>query len=175
MDNEDMKSYISSKVEMRKSPLGGEGLFVNNKIDKGEIVVDYTSGPGTFVDADKADELYEKGNDYIIQVDENRFFVAREKHELEEADFLNHSCDPNCGIRGNLQIVAIRDIEPGEEVTFDYAMTESSDYSMDCKCGSKNCRKIITGEDWRDRELQRRYEGYFSEYLQRNIDNMPVR
>ena len=92
--------------------------------------------------------------------------------EWEEADFINHSCNPNCGIKGHLQIVAMRDIESGEEITFDYAMTESSDYSMDCKCGAKNCRKTITGNDWKLPILQKRYNGYFSNYIQIKLMNL---
>ncbi len=130
MGDKIVKSYISPKVEIRESKLGGKGLFAKDKIGKDEVVVDYTGGPGKFISTKEAGELYEKGNDYMIQVDNDRFFVATNDKELEEADFLNHSCDPNCGINVSLKIVTMRDIEPGEELTFDYAMTESSEYSM---------------------------------------------
>lgn len=172
MGDKIMKSYISSKVEIRESKLGGKGLFAKNKISKGEVVVDYIGGPGKFMRTKEADELYKKGNDFMIQVDNDMFFVATNNNELEEADFLNHSCDPNCGITGRLKIVATRDIESGEEITFDYAMTESSGYSIGCKCGSKNCRMTITGNDWKLPNLQKRYNGFFSEYIQKKLHKL---
>lgn len=167
-----MRSYISPKIEIRESKIGGRGLFAKDKIKKGEVVVDYTNGPGKFINMKESDELYGKGNDYMIQIDNDRFFIATSDDELEDVDFLNHSCDPNCGIKGSLRIVAMRDIVGGEEVTFDYAMTESSDYSIDCKCGSKNCRMIITGNDYKLPDLQKRYKGFFSEYIQKKIDKL---
>jgi len=42
----------------------------------------------------------------------------------EAGDLVNHSCDPNCGLVGAVLVVAMRDIEPGEEITFDYAMSD---------------------------------------------------
>jgi hypothetical protein len=120
--------------------------------------------------AKQADYFYAQGNDYMIQIDEDKFFIATIASELEEADFLNHSCDPSCGIGGNLRIVAIRDIGPGEEVTIDYAMSESSEYEMNCKCSSSNCRGVVRGKDWRDRKLQMKYRGFFSDYLRKKIE-----
>lgn len=105
----------------------------------------------------------------MIQVDNDLFFVATNKKELEAADHINHSCNPNCGINGTLKIVAMKDIGPGEEITFDYAMCESSKYEIKCACGSSNCRKTISGNDWKKRKLQKKYCGFFSDYLKRKI------
>jgi hypothetical protein len=63
--------------------------------------------------------------------------------------FMNHSCDANCYIRDRC-VIALRAIEPGEELTFDYNSTE---YEMaqpfDCTCGSPKCAGQISG--WRHR------------------------
>lgn len=67
----------------------------------------------------------------------------------------------------------MRHIEVGEEITFDYSMSDSIDYlseHWDCLCGKPPCRKKIRGYDWTNTELQNRYDGYFSPYLQRKID-----
>lgn len=166
-----MNSYISPKIKRGKSALGGDGLFAAEKINKGELVIDFTNAPGKMINEREADELYEKGEDYMIQVEEDLFFAATNNDELEDSDFLNHSCDANCGIKDKLKIVAMRDIEPGEEICFDYAMSESGkDYKMDCLCGSPKCRGAVTGNDWKLPELQERYKGYFSDYLQKKID-----
>lgn len=63
-------------------------------------------------------------------------------------DYVNHSCNPNCAVKvGNLKasLYAIKDIAPGEELTFDYSSTcTEDDYEMNCNCKSYNCRKIIS-------------------------------
>lgn len=76
-------------------------------------------------------------------------------------------------------MVAMRDIQTGEQITFDYAMSdvgseEQGWVNMACLCGSQNCRKTITGGDWKLEELQRKYDGYFSRYVQDLINSMKV-
>lgn len=132
-------------------------------------MIDFSKGPGRLVPDAQMAPLFARGFDYGIQVDDDLFFAATDAAELEDVDFLNHSCDANCGISGSLQIVAMRDIGPGEELAFDYAMSESSDYEMECRCGGANCRGRITGADWRRKDLQERYRGYFSAYLQKKF------
>lgn len=163
-----MKSYITPKIRIRKGR-NGKGLFALKKIRKGELIIDFTKGPGKFLITKEADKLYEEGNDYVIQIGDDLFFAAANREELENADFINHSCTPTCGINGTLKIVAMRDIKPKEEVTIDYAMCESSEYKMECNCGSSSCRKIITGNGWKKKELQKKYKGFFSDYLKKRI------
>ena len=61
------------------------------------------------------------------------------------------------------------DVEAGEELTTDYAMFDDYEGSMACRCGRQHCRGLIDGRDWRRPELQERYRGYFSWYLERRI------
>jgi hypothetical protein len=56
-------------------------------------------------------------------------------------------CEPNIGFAGNIVLVAMRDVEPGEELTTDYAMFDD-DGVMDCNCGRTSCRRCISGRDW---------------------------
>jgi hypothetical protein len=79
--------------------------------------------------------------------------------------YSNHSCDANLGLRGNIIFVGLRDIRAGEELTHDWCMTDDGSYEMECKCGSPNCRRILTGKDWQRPELQARYHGYFATFL----------
>ena|GEM_PF-214519 len=158
--------YSSPKVEVRESATAGKGVFANEHILKDELIFDFSGGLGDMISTQEAHELYKSGNDYMIQVDDNLFFAATADADVEPCDYLNHSCDPNAGIKGRLKIVAMRDMLPNEEISFDYAMSESSDMAMECKCGKLNCRKKITGDDWKLPELQKKYSGYFSEYLQ---------
>ena len=90
---------------------------------------------------------------------------------------LNHSCEPNLGLQGQIVYVALRDIGIDEELTVDYAMNDDDSYEMKCQCGTKSCRGKITGVDWKMPEIQRKYDGYFSWFIQRRIDakKMPPR
>jgi len=167
-----MPSFLSPKTKTQDSPKSGKGLFVVEEIKKGEVIADYTNGFGRYINGKEADELYEKGFDQMVQIDDDLFFAATKEIEFEDADYINHSCEPNCGIKNKLKIVAMRDIESGEEITIDYAMTESSEYSFKCNCGAPNCRKIVSGNDWKIPGLQQKYQGYFSDYLQNRIGNL---
>jgi hypothetical protein len=103
-----------------------------------------------------------------MQIDEDLYLLPGELPE--HGDFINHSCDPNCGLLGATVVVALRAIEVGEEFTFDYAMSDGSDYDeFGCMCGTPLCRGRITGRDWRLPELHARYAGWFSPYLARRI------
>lgn len=71
----------------------------------------------------------------------------------------------------------MRDIAPDEEVTFDYAMVLAEvpgmlEYGFDCRCGSVHCRRRITDRDWRRPDLQERYRGWFSWYVQSRIERL---
>ena len=109
-----------------------------------------------------------------IQVDTDLYLVSGDTPDA--GDMLNHSCEPNCGLLGQMLLVAMRDIVPGEELSFDYAMCDASDYDeFRCLCGESTCREIVTGSDWRDPVLQAKYAGWFSPYLARRIAALPTR
>jgi len=66
---------------------------------------------------------------------------------------------------GQICFVAMRSIQAGEELCLDYAMAITGDYKMECNFGNSNCRKLITGDDWKKKELQQRYGKYFSWFI----------
>jgi hypothetical protein len=75
---------------------------------------------------------------------------------------VNHSCDPNLGW-GEGGLVTMRDVEPGAELTTDYALAIADDgYLLRCHCETYRCRQLIGGDDWRIEQLQRRYAGFFA-------------
>ena len=163
-----MKSVVNKKIEIRAGGIDKKGMFAKSLIKKGEIV--YIKGGHIL----HRDELFTSGviNSYLPISDE--YFVGAISAE-EEKDvklYNNHSCDPNCGMHGEITFVAIRDIEPGEELTVDYAFIDNEDYSFECHCGSENCRHTVTGFDWKIKELQDKYYPYFAQYLKDKIDEM---
>ncbi len=80
----------------------------------------------------------------------------------EQVHFGNHSCNPNLWHEDAFTLVARRAVPSGEELTVDYAtQTGISAWRMDCRCGDPSCRQVITGDDWRRPELQRRYGSHW--------------
>ncbi len=74
------------------------------------------------------------------------------------AVFVNHSCDPNAGIRNDKNLVALRLIRAGEEIRFDYSTTmEERSFTMQCRCGAAGCRKLVTDFTTLPREVRSRY------------------
>ena len=160
-------SYISPKAAVRESPIHGRGLFPVGPIAAGEVVC--VKG-GYVFDRETLRSMPGWYRAAEIQVADDLFIGPLEEREREGGMvFSNHSCEPNIGVRGQIVFVAMRDVAAGEELTHDWATTDDDDYELECRCGATNCRKVITGQDWRRKDLQERYHGYFSWYLMEKI------
>lgn len=73
---------------------------------------------------------------------------------------VNHSCDPNLWCTAPGRFEARRDLEPGEELTYDYAtVLADPQFLLRCRCDTYRCRQLVTGDDWRIPQLQQRYAG----------------
>ena len=159
-------TYFSSKTEKRPSHVHGRGLFAKRPIARGDVVV--VKGGYEMTSAQR-NGLERALEDSEIQIGDDLFICPATQQELEGGMMhLNHSCDPNLGLQGQIVFVALRDIEKDEELTFDYAMTDDEEYEMSCNCGSSSCRGVVTGRDWMQRELVRRnigatFRGSYSE------------
>jgi SET domain-containing protein len=163
-----VSSFISPKAR-KGSPSGieGRGLFAQESIGADEIVA--IKG-GHVVDTDTLNRLPERLQNSEIQIAEGFHLVALAEDEYEPVMlFLNHSCEPNVGFAGNVVLVALRDVEAGEELTTDYAMFDTAQGEMACECGAPTCRGTIRGSDWELPDLQAKYSGYFSWYIERRI------
>jgi hypothetical protein len=169
MNEQSKYSYLSPKLEERVcAEKGGYGVFAREMIPSGELL---TVWGGIVVTEENLDQLPLERTTHGIQVEERVYLVPM--GESDAADMFNHSCNPNAGMSGQISLLALRDIAADEEVCFDYSMSDSSDYDeFECHCGQLHCRKKVTGNDWKLPELQRKYKGYFSPYLQRRIDKM---
>lgn len=157
-------SYRSPKLETRATS-HGLGNFARETVYKGELLAIWG---GQVLKKDAFMQQTEYMRNISIQVGDDLFLVPI---KLEDADYFNHSCDPNAGLNGQHTLIAMREIMPGEEICFDYAMCDSVPYDeFECECGAANCRGKVTGNDWKITALWERYDGYFSPYLQRKID-----
>ncbi len=163
-------SYLSSKLEGRpKADGNGNGIYSLEYIHKGELAAVFG---GVVYEWDAFIHLPELEQSLCIQVEDRHFLVPR---PIGEGDYVNHSCNPNAGLSGQIGLVAMRDIKIGEEVCFDYAMSDTMPYDeFNCGCGSVNCRGKVGGNDWQKPELQKRYAGFFAPHVQRKIDAQRV-
>ncbi|MFO7306443.1 MAG: SET domain-containing protein-lysine N-methyltransferase [Gammaproteobacteria bacterium] len=151
----------SPLIETRRSRIHGLGVYAIAPIKKGTRIIEYL---GERISHAEADRRYaRKAND-----DGHTFlFIASSRTVIDasvngnDARFINHSCDPNCEAvieRGRVYIEAIRDIEPGEELGYDYQLTwESTDDPEDlalyaCRCGAKNCRGTMLDKEPVDKQ-----------------------
>ena len=160
-------SYISPKAAVKESSIHGRGLLAVEPIKRGEIVC--VKG-GHIFNRETLHQIAETLGPAEIQIGEDLFIGPLNEQEREGSMiFSNHSCEPNIGVQGQIVFVALRDIEAGEELTHDWATTDDDTYEMECKCGASGCRKVITGQDWRRRDLQEKYAGYMSWYLMEKI------
>ncbi|MFN7991299.1 MAG: SET domain-containing protein-lysine N-methyltransferase [Candidatus Micrarchaeia archaeon] len=161
-------NWTSSKIETRASRISGKGMFSKERIRKDELIAAFGGHVFTFAEWEQLPD----GVKWLdLRIHEDLIIGPRSVSEIGDGDHINHSCDPNAGIRGQIILVAMRDIDPGEEVTFDYSMVLfGGHFRMECHCGSASCRRLVTSDDWKKSALQLRYSGYFSSYLQEKID-----
>lgn len=162
-----IKSYFSPKTIIKQSTKGGKGLFARESISEGEIIAIKN---GHIVDSSEASGLDKETGDFSLQISDEFYICPITKEEIESSVlYINHSCDPNTGMDGQISFIAMRNIQAGEELCLDYAMAITYDYKLNCKCGSDNCRKQITGDDWKNTDLQKRYNKYFSWFIYKKI------
>lgn len=161
-------SYLNPKCKAREHAEGGCGVFAVGFIQEGELI---SLWGGDIVHRDKLDHSMPRFTQRVLQIDEDLFILTAE--DPEPNDCFNHSCDPNLGFSGQIGLVAMRDIRVGEELCFDYAMSDGGPYDeFECYCGSSICRKKVTGNDWKLPDLWLRYAGYFSPYLAKRIERI---
>lgn len=165
-------SYLSPKARVvAQGDSHGEkshGAVALETILAGEVVAAFG---GRCVTREELDILPADQRSRSVQIEDGLFLAG--SPEPEPADFVRHSCAPNCGMHGNTVLVALRDIQPGEPVTYDFAMTDGCDYDeIECHCGAVDCRHKVTGDDWMLPELQLRYRGSFSPYLAARISSL---
>lgn len=164
----DAHSYFSPKLEVRRT-YHGCAVFARQPIAAGEVLSVW--GGRVVTGAQFTVIMLKNPTRQAVQIDDDLFMISETPNE--PADCFNHSCNPNAGMRGQVGLEAMRDIAPGEQVTFDYAMCDSAPYDeFDCQCGAPDCRGRVTGDDWQRPALWLRYDGYFSTYLQKRINRL---
>ena len=182
------------EVRCQKDRYGGtqRGLFALERISKGERVWFCECGQkdATFTRAQLFDIITKHPRlDYFVRsfsymIDDDLYALPHtylEEKNNDECALFNHSCDPTCGFSeegfGD-NVVAVRDIEIGEELTYHYGILETESsliFGMKCQCMSPNCVGRLTFDYYRDPEFVTKYYDYMTPYLKQKVQDMKHR
>lgn len=159
--------HHSLLIRREKSAIHGNGVYARIAIPADHVIVEYTGERITKAESNRREEArlarLSQGKDastYIFHLNQRYDLDGRRGGNTSR--FINHSCRPNCRSelrRGRIFIIAIKDIAPGEELTFDYGFPFREWKQNPCRCGAETCAGYIVAEDqrWRlRRELERR-------------------
>ncbi|HLD98020.1 MAG TPA: SET domain-containing protein-lysine N-methyltransferase [Candidatus Nanoarchaeia archaeon] len=153
-----MQQQILEYIEIRSSGIHSNGAFASKFIPSGTKIIEYVGRKITKQESeDIADKEMEshlndnsKGAVYIFELNDE--WDIDGNVDWNPAKYINHSCDPNAEIDiidDKIWIIASRDINPGEEITYDYAYDLENWEDHPCRCGSANCvGYIVAQEDW---------------------------
>ncbi|MGA0107250.1 MAG: SET domain-containing protein [Ilumatobacteraceae bacterium] len=161
----DDTTYSAPGLKVVSLGARGRGVVAERNFKHGEVIAIWL---GSIITELEVIALPESERNQLLQVDEDAFLITNKA--LLTVDYINHSCEPNCGFTDSTTLVAMREIAAGEAITFDYAMSDTKAiFAFDCWCGSAKCRKKINGDDWRLADLQERYSGWFAPHVARLI------
>ena len=127
------------KLIVKDTKKYGKGVFAEEDIKKESVI--YVLGGKKM----SPNVFYRVVNSNKEDIDDPLQIGKRTYIDLDKfSRSFNHSCNPNAGIRKSSEMFALTNINKGEQITFDYSSTIApTKWKMKCKCGSKNCRKIL--------------------------------
>jgi hypothetical protein len=170
------RARTSPKLVAGRSAIEGDGVFTTEKIAEGETIMEF--GGMLVSRQDAFSGRYRVRSIWPITTS---LFLALSASDTEPSldEYVNHSCDANAWLQGDVVLLAWRDIAAGEEITFDqgtwaddktWSFEPAFDLEMQCRCGSAHCRHVVTKKDWAIPGVQSRYRGHFHPVIQELID-----
>lgn len=169
MNKPPKQTWISPKIQIRDTLNIGKGMFAVENIFSGEELLVWG---GKYTDSRGVNEAKNSGK-LCMQWDDDLFSIENIGDDV--GYFINHSCNSNTWMADAYTLVAKKDIKAGEEINADYSLWEANeDYvsKWECKCGFLDCRRRITGKDWRSQILQEKYRDHFSPLINKRIKNL---
>lgn len=162
---------LHKDVQIKKSEVEGTGVFATKFIPQGTVVwkldpdeKKFTKDELITLSKEKQKLAYQAGDKFIIVTD--------------GSEVMNHSCNPNLWWEGDDSLSIRRDIQAGEELTYDYSTSDVNPDSMpnmECNCKSSNCRKVITYKDILNSQLQKQYFGHLPSWVLEFIKDSGLR
>ncbi len=133
-------------IRVNESRIEGAGVVASKNLKKGESVCIMR---GEKIDTKELKRRYASGKEKIcntLQIGDKKYIDLAAPYV-----FINHSCDPNCGVRKKGELFALKDIKKDQEITYDYSTSEWTyekfgkyrEWAMECNCGSKKCRGTV--------------------------------
>ena len=119
--------------------LTGLGLFATRPIKKRTRLAEYT---GRILNLKEAERAERRGNRYLYEISKHRTIDGTGRRNI--ARYFNHSCNPNAESitwRGRVFIRALRNIKPGEEITYDYGTDYLKTVIGRSRCKCSRCRR----------------------------------
>tara|TARA_Y100000310_G_C20469626_1_gene709317 strand:- start:166 stop:651 length:486 start_codon:yes stop_codon:yes gene_type:complete len=153
------------KVTVKDAGGKGRGLFAAKDIKKGEKILYFSGevlevkeGEESTYSADVRDHWHpmDKKGDVFVYIS-----------PASPWKYMNHSCEPNAGLKNDRDLIAMEQIKEGAEITIDYSTLFFEGWHMECKCGSEHCRKSILTFDTLGKEDQERLKNYVNSYVRK--------
>lgn len=172
--------WLNPDIYLQSSEIHGQGYFSRKKILKGAIVFIFGGMPFF----QNRLELLAKNNQEkylfyrsVIHLSDDFYLKAFDGfHKSVKSRLINHSCNPNLIIEGQIIVRAFRDIMPSEELCLDYSTLSNpqDDHIIieSCLCKTTPCRKQIRSLDWRSRTLREKYGTHFSFDLLKHMNKL---
>ncbi len=155
-------------LEVRDTQKMGKGLFAKEAIERNCVVFKF--GGKLLLNSGRYNENVIRST--CIGVNEEVILCSLVGVGKDPTDFLNHSCEPNIGMKDAITVVAIRDIMADEELLIDYCFWEGRinwDLGHLCNCGSATCRRSIVGAFHTEIDAKYKYFEYFSPFIKTRI------
>jgi hypothetical protein len=168
-----MSNFPQALIEIRCSKLlpGQIGLFAVRNLKKGIIIGLCDRLGEAFYSCEQLDQLDNQTKrmiDKYCTSTEEGFWGPDDINYLSLPWHMNHNCSGNVGFDEQENFVTVRYVRAGEELTTDYGLQISNPrFKLRCKCGSKECRKIITGNDWKDPAFRQKKLNIFAPGLRK--------
>lgn len=152
-----MKPTTSPYIKLKKSSIHGVGVIANKNIKKGTRVIEYVGERITKKESDRRADIPLTENKNNPELGAVYIFTLNSRYDIDghvkynTARYINHSCNPNCEsdiIKGKIWIIAIKDIQKGDELSYNYGYDYDSYEDHPCRCGCYNCMGFILGEDY---------------------------
>ena len=150
----------TGNVSVKESKTQGKGVFALHDFKKGDVVLQIDDSHVVEDEANLTSEQHELELDYLA----DKTVVMQEPEK-----YINHSCDPNTYVKtrnGVREVLAMRDIGQGQEITYDYSINGDNDGTFSCTCGTARCRGVYQGNFFKlPHELQLEYLSYLDDWF----------
>ena len=172
--------WLDSRLHVRRisiphstSAAEQKGVFALSAVPKGTLLAVFGGKTLGLTDASHLEATY-PNYPYFLQVESGLWQIPHRVDTPDAPDYINHRCDANAGMLDSTQVVALRHIAAGEEITIDYATINdgSSTWAADnfvCGCGAAVCRGTVTSKDWEKKEVQDRCWPHFAPFVKRKV------